>query len=72
MHRFLGTTISLSLDLGKTWQTFQVDTPIEVMGDLLELADGRILAVYSAGGWAGIPRLQYLRVTSNGIEPGDN
>jgi hypothetical protein len=71
MHRFLGTTISLSLDLGKTWQTFQVDTPIEVMGDLLELADGRILAVYSAGGWAGIPRLQYLWVTRNGIEVGD-
>jgi hypothetical protein len=69
MHRFLGTTISLSADLGKTWQTFQVDTPIEVMGDLLELADGSILAVYSAGGWAGIPRLQYLRVTSNGIDP---
>jgi len=69
LHRFLGTMFSLSRDEGQAWRTFQVDTPIEVMGDLLELPGGRVLVVYSAGGWAGIPRLQSLRATPHGIEP---
>lgn len=69
MHRLLGTMVSSSADLGQTWTTWQIDSPIEVMGDLLELADGRVLAVYSAGGWGGIPRLQYLKVTGQGLDP---
>ncbi|MEW5979946.1 MAG: sialidase family protein [Acidobacteriota bacterium] len=69
MHRLIGTMISHSADLGKTWTTYQIDHPIEVMGDLLELGDGRVLAVYSGGGWGGIPRLQHLTVTEDGIRP---
>jgi hypothetical protein len=67
--RFPGMGIQLSHDGGMTWQGYRIDTAIWANGAMFEVEPDVVLFIYGGPDRPREMRGQFLRVTSEGLEP---